>query len=226
METSNNGLKGKTYEERFGKEKAELIKQKMRDNHRGMSGRKHKKETIEKIRLGNSNPPEWLRKIHSESKMGNKNPMYGKDVSEKTKKKKREANLINGNKPPRMTGVNHPMYGIRGKNNPIWGKNNPNWKGGITPENDKIRKTIEYRLWRKACMIRDNFTDRITGEKGGRLVVHHINNFADFPELRTALENGITLSEKTHKAFHKEYGCKNNTKEQLDDFLKKIIKWS
>ena len=33
-------------------------------------------------------------------------------------------------------------------------------------------------------------------------------------------DNGITLSEKTHKEFHKKYCKKNNTREQLDEFIK------
>jgi hypothetical protein len=93
------------------------------------------------------------------------------------------------------------------------------WKGGITPENHKIRSSLEMKLFRKACMERDNFTCQKTGERGGRLVVHHINNFADFPELRTSIENGITLSKESHKEFHRIYGVKNNTKEQLLEFL-------
>lgn len=94
-----------------------------------------------------------------------------------------------------------------------------NWKGGITPENRKIRASIEYKLWRKVVYERDNFTCQKTGQKGGELVVHHINNFADFPELRLAIDNGITLFKKAHQKFHKIYGNKNNTKEQLNEFL-------
>ena len=30
------------------------------------------------------------------------------------------------------------------------GKNNSQWKGGITPINNKIRSSIEFRLWRKS----------------------------------------------------------------------------
>lgn len=61
------------------------------------------------------------------------------------------------------------------------GEKNHNWKGGITPESEKIRKSLEMKLWKKSCLERDNFTCQKTGERGGRLVVHHINNFADFP---------------------------------------------
>jgi hypothetical protein len=96
-----------------------------------------------------------------------------------------------------------------------------NWKGGISPENVKIRSSIEYKLWRKACIIRDNFTCQKSGIRGGRLTVHHINNFSEFKELRLSIDNGITLSIKAHDDFHKIYGRKNNTKEQIIEFINK-----
>lgn len=102
------------------------------------------------------------------------------------------------------------------------GEKNNLWRGGKMnqyPENEKIRKSIEYRLWREAVFARDNWTCQKTGVKGGRLVVHHVQNFADFPELRTSIENGITLSKETHNEFHKTYGKKNNNREQLNNFL-------
>jgi hypothetical protein len=95
-----------------------------------------------------------------------------------------------------------------------------NWKGGITPINAKIRNSIEFRLWREAVFARDNWTCQRYGIKGGKLHPHHIKNFADYPELRFAIDNGITFSEKAHREFHKKYGIKNNTKEQLKEFLK------
>lgn len=93
------------------------------------------------------------------------------------------------------------------------------WKGGISPLDKRIRSSSEMKLWRKTCLERDYFTCQKTGQKGGRLVIHHINNFADFPELRFVIGNGITLSEESHKLFHKIYGKKNNTREQLAEFL-------
>jgi len=86
-------------------------------------------------------------------------------------------------------------------------------------EGERIRKSAEYRLWRRAVYERDEFTCQKTGQLGGELVAHHINNFVDFPELRLAIDNGITLSKVAHNEFHKIYGKHNNTKEQLEEFL-------
>jgi len=94
------------------------------------------------------------------------------------------------------------------------------WKGGITKESSLIRGSFEYGLWRKSCFERDNFICQKTKISGGDLEVHHINNFSDFPELRFAIDNGVTLSKKSHKEFHKKYSNRNNTMEQLQEFLK------
>jgi hypothetical protein len=96
---------------------------------------------------------------------------------------------------------------------------NENMNKGKRSANKIDRQSLEYKLWRKSCFERDNFICQKTGQIGGKLVVHHINNFADFPELRFAIDNGITLSEKAHKEFHKKYGQRNNTKGQLEEFL-------
>ncbi len=73
------------------------------------------------------------------------------------------------------------------------------WKGGITPINLKIRRSMEYRLWRTAVFERDNYTCVWCGERGGRLNADHIKPFALFPELRFAIDNGRTLCEDCHK---------------------------
>jgi len=99
------------------------------------------------------------------------------------------------------------------------GEKSSNWKGGITPINVKIRRSLEMKLWRKSNMERDNFVCQKCKQVGGKLQVHHINNFADFSELRTSIENGITLCRLCHKEFHKKYGFRNNTQEQLEEFI-------
>lgn len=105
----------------------------------------------------------------------------------------------------------------------VFGANNVNWKGGTSTVNDKARHNKEMILWRKACLERDNWTCQKSGQKGGQLEVHHINNFSEYPELRTSIENGITLSRQAHLYFHKKYGFKNNTKEQLKEFLSETV---
>lgn len=102
------------------------------------------------------------------------------------------------------------------------GKNNINWKGGITPKNHLIRWQSQSRLWCKAVFKRDNFTcQKCRNHKGGNLNAHHINNFADFIKLRFVIDNGITLCKDCHKKFHSKsrYGYKNNTIEQIKEFL-------
>lgn len=84
------------------------------------------------------------------------------------------------------------------------GENNCNWKGGITPINQIIRHSLEYKLWRKAVFERDNYICIWCGARSGNgkaVVLHadHIKPFAYFPELRFAIDNGRTLCMECHK---------------------------
>lgn len=101
----------------------------------------------------------------------------------------------------------------------IRGENHPRWSGGGTPEGTKIRRSQEGKIWINKVFIRDDFTCQKYKIRGGKIVAHHILNFSQYPELRHEVSNGITLSEKAHKEFHRKYGYINNTVEQLSDFL-------
>jgi len=91
------------------------------------------------------------------------------------------------------------------ENKKMQGKNNPNWKGGITPINNSIRTSMEARLWKGSVFFRDDWTCQDCGKRGnGELHAHHIKPFATFPDLRFAIDNGITLCKKCHKKIHKE----------------------
>lgn len=80
------------------------------------------------------------------------------------------------------------------------GEKNNNWKGGITPLNEKIRKSIEYRLWREAVFARDNWTCQDCGIRGSvDLHADHVKMFAFHPEGRFAIDNGRTLCKDCHK---------------------------
>ena len=84
------------------------------------------------------------------------------------------------------------------------GDKNNSWKGGITPKNTKIRNSIELRLWRESVFARDNWTCQKCKKRGDVLNAHHIKPFADYPELRTSIENGITLCKECHKKIHRK----------------------
>ena len=79
------------------------------------------------------------------------------------------------------------------------GTRSSNWRGGITPENYKIRTSREYKLWREAVFKRDNWTCIWCWQRGGELNADHIKPFSLFPELRFAIDNGRTLCLPCHK---------------------------
>ncbi len=93
------------------------------------------------------------------------------------------------------------------------------WKGGITLLRDKIRKGVRYCLWKELVFRRDNFICQSCGKRGGDLNAHHIQNFAEYPELRLKIENGTTLHKNCHRDFHKKYGTKNNNRLQFLTFI-------
>lgn len=143
-------------------------------------GKRHKSETIEKIRL-----------FH-----------LGKKLSEETKRKMSKSRK--GRKfsmeHRRKIGLSHLKLKEK-----CW-----NWRGGITPINEKIRKSLEYKLWRKAVFERDNY-QCIWGRKkhGNKLQADHIKPFALYPELRFAIDNGRTLCVNCHKTtitYLRNYG--------------------
>lgn len=74
------------------------------------------------------------------------------------------------------------------------------WKGGITSANKTARQTLEQKQWIRAVLERDDFTCQNPGcdKRGVKLHAHHIKSFAEYPELRTVVENGITLCEPCH----------------------------
>jgi hypothetical protein len=181
--------------------------------------------------------PRGLRGFQKGHKINNR-----RKKSEEWKKWLSYFNKKIGRKPPNRKGValsieHKKKLSEAKKKNPPWlgkkmsietrkkmseakgGNKSHFWKGGITPINAKLRNSLEFRLWREAVFARDNWTCQKTGIRGCEIVAHHIKNFADYPELRFVIDNGITLSKEVHDEFHKIYGKKKNTKGQIDEFI-------
>lgn len=72
-------------------------------------------------------------------------------------------------------------------------------RGRRTPELGRIRRCLQYRLWRESVFKKDNYTCIWCGQIGGRLNADHIKPFAYYPELRFAIDNGRTLCENCHR---------------------------
>lgn len=160
-----------------------------------------------------------IKKKLSVAHLGQKSPMKGKTHSKETRAKIALAGIGRKNTSKGKTRSEQVRIKMRKPHLSNRGEKNHNWKGGITSINHKLRTSPDMVAWRKACFERDNYMCQKTKISGGRLVVHHINNFADFPELRFAIDNGITLSDLAHRTFHKIYGNRNNTRQQLEEFI-------
>lgn len=190
--------------------RTEKYKASMKGTNNPFFGKKHSLSVRRKMRLKKlKNPTKyWLNKESpfkgiprsnvvklkiSKANSGKNNGMFGTHLSEEAKRKLREHNL---------------------------GDKGSNWQGGISSTNHRIRRSLDGKLWIKAVFSRDNYTDQKTGIRGGTLHAHHIQNFAEHPELRFNVNNGITLSKKSHKEFHQKYGRTSNTRKQLAEFLK------
>lgn len=170
-----------------------------------------------KNRIWSSHPEESRRKI-SEAGKGRKlsaehrkqisirnkgriSPMAGKHHSEEAKRKISLANILTGREPP------HPC-----------GKDSPRWKGddAKTSLTQRIRHSLEYKAWRDAVFVRDNWTCQFCGQWGGKLVAHHIKSFAlileennikTFEQAQACqelwdIDTGITLCKKCHCKLH------------------------
>jgi hypothetical protein len=101
----------------------------------------------------------------------------------------------------------------------VRGENNTAWKGGITTLYDAIRRCTQYDEWRMCVFRRDGFRDWFSGLKGD-IRAHHIksffsiieeNNITTLEEARSCKElwdinNGVTMLESTHMAYHNMWG--------------------
>lgn len=73
---------------------------------------------------------------------------------------------------------------------------------------DEVKKRDKYRCQKPQCQSRN-----------GIMHAHHILNYADYPESRFEVANGITLCERCHTEFHLIYGKKYTNSEQIREFF-------
>lgn len=77
-----------------------------------------------------------------------------------------------------------------------------NWESKFVRwDNQSERANPQYPVWRKLVFERDGYQCRDCGT-GGRLQAHHVKEWADFPEQRFDVSNGLTLCDDCHVRRH------------------------
>lgn len=152
-------------------------------------GKSPNKKTREKMSVAaKKRKPSFLGKKHtketkekiSNSKKGQVSPWKNKTPNKKAREKMRIAKL-----------------GIRGPEH--W-----NWKGTATERHLAMGRS-EYIEWRSMVFERDKYTCQKCGAKGVYLQAHHKKSWANYPNLRYNLSNGVTLCEPCHAKVDKYY---------------------
>ena len=88
------------------------------------------------------------------------------------------------------------------KNQPR-GKDAYNFSHGNFQRSLNDRRKTEYLDWRTSVFERDHYTCQdCDDDHGGNLRAHHIMSFAENPELRFDVSNGITLCHHCHELRH------------------------
>lgn len=123
---------------------------------------------------------EESRQKMSEARKGNTNRV-GKTHTEETKQRLRERQRLSC---PR-------------------GPESHSWKGGASDQRKRELVGFRYREWRRLVFERDNYTcQHCQDATGGNLHAHHIQTWAEFPDLRYEVSNGLTLCRDCHEKVH------------------------
>ena len=127
------------------------------------------KEHLEKMRIN------WFKKGHKD--------LVGKKARRKAGEK---ISITSKGKSMKHSGSFQP------------GEKHWNWKGGRSRDKHSL-KDKQYKEWRLNVFKRDNFSCLGCGQVGGDLEAHHIKSWANYPNLRYIINNGVTLCKVCHK---------------------------
>ena len=88
------------------------------------------------------------------------------------------------------------------------GDKNHKWisdRSKLKGHNSQERRSSAYIIWRHEIHKRDNWTCRLKDDTcKGKIEVHHILSFTNYPNLRHDINNGITLCKKHHPRKRKD----------------------
>lgn len=111
-------------------------------------------------------------------------------------------------KPSPMEGKRHTLESRRkmsesAKRRGMKGAKHPRYQHGRFQVKHDLRRSSEYKWWRIQVFERDNYTCKKCGDsRGGNLRAHHIKPFAEYPERRFDVSNGLTLCHPCHELEH------------------------
>ncbi|HEC66953.1 MAG TPA: hypothetical protein ENI23_16885 [bacterium] len=107
------------------------------------------------------------------------------------------------------------------------GSNSKHWNSDLTENQRNTQyggRSPKYKEWSKTILRKANYTCQLCGKKGGKLSAHHLYNWADYPDKRFDLSNGVAICRGHHIEFHRIYGKGNNTPEQFSEFTSNFRK--
>jgi DNA-directed RNA polymerase subunit RPC12/RpoP len=119
----------------------------------------------------------------------------GQKLSEKTKEK------MKGRIP-----WNKGTIGVMKKGKTSFKKGSVPWNKGLGNDNEvkRIRRSLEFKEWKKEILKERNYTCERCGVRGQKLHIHHLEMVCVAPEKIMEKDNVIVVCIKCHKKIHKE----------------------
>ena len=165
-------------------------------------GSKHSKESRKKLSLSHKG-----KSMLPQTRLAILKANTGRKCTDKTKRKIGLANSV------ALKGYKHSENARQNMSLAKKGKIPKNidsikgWNKGLGSKTSKVlilRNSLDYRKWRKAVFIRDNFTCvlcnyKSKGTRPSDIHADHIRQFSVYPELMFDVSNGRTLCIPCHR---------------------------